>query len=238
MPRLRALSSICVISTILMVGCDSKAPSAARTPPPAASPATPTKLDTSRAKKVSTRVPDGQSFKGLARSNSLPYIIQLGKHGDLRLEDESKSNIIFDGETTLGLDSKMVAGEKPLRVQSFATTTDTVLIQVDVGQGADTPLVGQSSEDGSAPVLIDTKKDRYFPVGYFYEDETKLKIRFTPGDPIQDFAKLPSLSRSRPAQKLTLLYRVSAARSVKYFALSDSAMVEYDPPLPVSPTGR
>jgi hypothetical protein len=237
MPRLRALSSICVISTILMVACDSKAPPAASTPTAASSPAT-AKLDTSHARKVSTGVPDGQTFKGLAKTNSLPYVIQLGKQGDLRIEDEGKSNIIFDGDATLGLDSKLVAGEKPLRIQNFATTTDTVLIQVDVGQSTDTTLVGQSSDDGSAPVLVDTKKDRYFPVGYYYEDETKLKIRFTPGDPIQDFARLPSLSRSRPAQKLTLLYRVSAGRSVKYFALSNSAMIEYDPPLAVSSNGR
>jgi hypothetical protein len=230
MPPLRALASIALCLTL--AACNSKSP----TPPPAA--ATPKSLDTSHAKKLSTRVPEGQTFKGLARSNSLPYVIQLGKHGDLKIEDEGKSNIIFDGDATLAPDAKLVAGEKALRIQNFATTPDTILIQVDVGQGSDTSLAGQSSDDGSAPVLIDTKKDRYFPIGYFYEDETKLRIRFTPGDPIQDMSKLPTLSRSRPAQKLTLLYRVSAGRSVQYFALSNAAIIEYDPPLPVSTTGR
>ena len=67
------------------------------------------------------------------------------------------------------------------------------------------------------PFLIDTKNERYVPVGYFYEDEeTKLKIRFTPGD--EQMSVLPALSRSRPALEMTLLYRVSAGHDVKYFA--------------------
>jgi hypothetical protein len=217
------------ITALWLFGCDDKA-----TPPPAPAPVH-AKVDASSAKKVSTRVPDGQTFKGLLASNALPYIIQLGKHGDLKIDDETKTNIIADGDATLALDARGGSLEKPLRIQNFATTTDTVLIHVDVGQGSDTSLVGVSSEDGSAPVLIDTKNDRYFPIGYYYEDETKLKVRFTPGVVIQQMSVLPALSRSRPAQKLTLLYRVSAGRSVKYFALSNVARVEYDPPLAVKP---
>ncbi len=211
--------------TMWLSGCDNKV-----TPPPAPAPVK-AKLDTSSAKKVSTRVPEGQTFKGLLASNALPYVIQLGKHGDLKIDDEGKTNIIVDGDATLGLDAKAVGVEKQLRIQNFATTPDTVLVQVDVGQGVETSLVGVSSDDGLAPVLIDTKNERYFPIGYYYEDETKLKVRFTPGDVIQQMSVLPALSRSRPAQKLTLLYRVSAGRSVKYFAVSNVARVEYDPPL-------
>jgi hypothetical protein len=226
MPIRLILASTALACTL--IACDNKAS-------PAPTPVPPVALDTSHAKRVSTRVPEGQTFKGLIRSNSLPFAIQLGKHGALKIEDEGKSNIIFDGEATLAPDAKLVGGEKSLRIRNFATTIDTVLIQVDASQGSDTTLVGGG---GAAPILVDTKKDEYFPVGFIYEDESRIKIRFTPGDPIQDFSALPALSRSRPAQKLTLLYRVTVTRDVKYFALSNEAIVEFDPSFPVSPGGR
>jgi hypothetical protein len=224
----RALLAALLSATL--AACNSK------TPTPAA--AAPTKLDTSHAKKVSTRVPQGQAFKGLLMSTSLPYTIQLGKHGDLKIEGEGTTNIIRDGEATLAPDARGVIQEKSFRIQSFATTNDTALVQVDVGQDSETTLLGADASDGSAPVLIDTRNDRYFPIGYYYEDETKLKIRFTPGNVIQDLSQIPSLSRSRPAEKLTLLYRVSAGRSVKYLALSNAAIVEFDPPVAVTQTNR
>jgi hypothetical protein len=194
-------------------------------------------LDTSGAKKISTRVPQGQTFKGLVMSHSLPYAVQLGKHDGLVLEGEGSTNIIRDGEATMGLDARGQF-DKNLRIQNFDTTSDTAMVQVDVGQGSDTSLLGADTSDGSAPVLIDSKNDRYFPVGYFYEDESKIKVRFTPGDVIQELSRVPTLSRSRPAQKLTLLYRVNSGRSVKYFAVSNKALVEFDPPVAVSQSNR
>jgi hypothetical protein len=221
--------SLCL--SLGLVACNSKAP-----PPPPAAAVPP--LDTSHAKKLSTHVPEGQTFKGLVMSNSLPYDIQLGKHGSLDIEDEGKANIIKNGEATLSLDARAGGLERSLRIRQFAPDSDTALVQVDVGQGSDTSVVGATPADGMAPVLVDSlsNKNTYFPVGYFYEDETKLIIRFTPGNVIQRFSDLPALSRSRPAQKLTLLYRVNQGRSVRYFALDNAAVIEYDPPLPVKQT--
>jgi hypothetical protein len=209
---------------LVLPACDHK-PQSAPTPP------APKPLDTTHAKKLSTRVPENQTYKALLQSNTLPYTLQLGKHGDLRIDDEAHSNIIADGEATLTPDSICKACEKPLRIQTFATTPDTVLIHVNVGQGSDTTTLGADNPDNTPPVLLDTNKARYLPIGYYYEDETKLKIRFTPGDVIQDATQLPSLSRSRPAQKLTLLYRVSAGRSIQYLSLSNTALYEFDPPV-------
>ena len=97
-------------------------------------------------------MPEGGRSRACSRPTRLPYVIQLGKHGDLKIDGEERVNIIVDGEATLGLDAKAVAVDKQLRIQNFTTTTDTVLIQVDVGRGLSTSLVGLSSDDGSAPV--------------------------------------------------------------------------------------
>ena len=79
----RRAIGLCCLCAAVLVGCDDKAtPPAPPQTSTAPTPPSPAKLDASHAKKVSTRVPEGQTFKGLVMSNVLPFIIQLGKHGE------------------------------------------------------------------------------------------------------------------------------------------------------------
>jgi len=107
-------------------------------------------------------------------------------------------------------------------------------VQVDVSANTRTSLLGRSvatAEQVLPPVLVDTNGDRYQPVGYYYQDESKVEVSFEPGQPIQALSQLPSLSRSRPAQRLTLIFRVSFGRSIQYFALGNKVVVRFDPPM-------
>ena len=58
-----------------------------------------------------------------------------------------------------------------------------------------------------------------------------ITISFKPGEPIRKMSDLPTLSKSRPAQKLKLLYRVSFGAKVKAFAVGGKAISQFNPPI-------
>jgi len=207
-------------------------PGAATTAPAVAS-----NVDTTLATVITVQViPGGGTTapEGLKVSNVLPFVIQKGTEGSLEVDGDNR---IVAGQATYNLDVKInKALEKPLRIQNFLTTSDTRLVQLDVSLPTKTSLLGKAAagaESVVTPVLMDSAGGLYQPVGYIYEDETKIVVRFDPGDPIRALSQIPSLSRSRPAQKLTLLFRVSFGVQLKHFALSSKVIATFDPPFPI-----
>jgi hypothetical protein len=198
-------------------------------------------IDASEATVLKRLPPPGASAsaglqppEGMRISEMLPFIIQKGVHGNLELDEENNKNIILRGDATLTLDVLQNKGlEKTIQIQRMLTTPDTVIVQLDVGQGSKTSILGKSEDSGGnpPPALFDTNGTRYEPVGFIYQDETKVIVSFKPGEPITTMSQLPSLSRSRPAQKLTLIFRCSRGVNLKHFGLGNKALVTFDPPL-------
>jgi len=173
--------------------------------------------------------------EGMRITEMLPFVIQKGQHGDLELDEENNKNIILTGSATLGLEVLQNRGlEKPIQIQRLLTAPDTVIVQVDVSATSNMSMLGKSaasSDQNPPPALFDTNGTKYEPVGFIYQDETKIQVSYKPGDPITSMSQLPTLSRSRPAQKLTLIFRCSRNVNLKYFGLGNKAFATFDPPV-------
>jgi hypothetical protein len=192
-------------------------------------------IDYSEAVKITRAAAQGgggqQPPEGMRITEMLPFVIQKGVHGNLVLDEENNKNIILNGDAVLELTVLQNRGlEKPIQIQRLLTTPDTIVVQIDVGGTSKMSLVGKSDLTG-APSLYDSNGTAYSPVGYIYQDETKVKVSFKPGEPITAMNQLDALSRSRPAQKMTLIFRCSKGVSLKGFGVGEKAMVTFDPPV-------
>jgi hypothetical protein len=169
--------------------------------------------------------------EGMRITEMLPFIIQKGNHGNLDLDEENNKNIILSGDAKLPLDVLTNRGlERTIQVQRLLTTPDTVIVQLDVGQSAKASILGKT-DSGAAPALFDTIGTKYEAVGFIYQDESMVQVSYKPGEPITSMSQLPTLSKSRPAQKLTLIFRCSRGVSLKHFGIGTKAIVSYDPPV-------
>jgi uncharacterized membrane protein required for colicin V production len=197
-------------------------------------------LDTAGAIKVENRVNQntGQADIGIRISDRLPYNFTLQKsatgNGNLEIDDK---NFIIDGKTVLEPSMAKRQGiERPIRIEAFATTPDTAIVQLEVSGRRASSLLGQSARTAELivpPLLRDTNGQIYEPIGYVYEDTTKVEVRFTPGTPIRAQSELPSLTTSRSDQNLILIFRVSRGVNVRQFTLGNKVITEYDPPVAV-----
>lgn len=209
-------------------------------------------LDTSQAIKIEWgRGAPGQAQVGAINpagvevTNAIGFTIQKGTHDPLVIDEENNRNLLVEGEKVFEPDyaQKTVGMERSLRIERFAVTDDTVIVKIDVSLPSRTSLLGQAAASVDRilpPLLTDTNGQSYQPVGFIYKDSTKVQIRYTPGQPIRALTETPSLSRSRPDQQLTLIYRVSLGVSVNKFVLGSKVIAEYDPPFPLTTrqTGR
>ncbi len=188
---------------------------------------------------------DGQPFRGgnaaviegVRVTHTLPDRIQKGQEGGLEIDDK---NVVVGGEmrTTNEIMRSGTAGlEKSLIIDQLQTSTDTVLVWIEMPASGRRSILGKAlsaAEQLLPPTLVDTQGERYQPVGYMYKDETEYRLRFTPGDPITAMAQIPALSRSRPSQRLELLFRVSFGREIRYLSLGNKVVIEYNPPWPAN----
>jgi hypothetical protein len=174
--------------------------------------------------------------EGMKVSSKLPFTLQDGTLHNLEITSEGTKEVIGGEEKfDLNYSNNTRSLEKALRIERFAVTPDTVMVQVDVGANSKSSLlseVAKSADASAVPRLWDANNQSYEPIGYIYYDETTVTISFKPGEPVRSGAQLPTLSKSRPAQKLTLLYRVSLGAKIKGFAVGKKGIAEYDPMVP------
>jgi len=175
---------------------------------------------------------------GVWINNGIGFTVQKGTHDPLVL-DESNSKEKYITEGTKDFDSnyksQTVGLERSLRIEKFYVPSDVVIFKVDVDSASRLSILTAAAsavDRSAAPLLYDTMGNTYQPVGFVYEDSTRLTVRYTPGQPIQSLSDMPSLSRSRPDQKLTLIFQVSLGVSVQAFGIGKKILYEFDPPLP------
>lgn len=168
-------------------------------------------------------------------TNILPGVV-LNK-GDIRSIDIDDQNRIVGGKSRFERKNLLARGsERSLEVRSFLPGPNTVIVQVDVSPklgNDDNPfsLLGPVSDEATgAPVLMDNLNQRYEAIGYVYEEQNAVEVAFAPGSPITDKNQLPSLSRARTDQKLTLIFRVSLNVSVTGYAIGTKVVQELTPP--------
>ncbi len=202
-------------------------------------------LDTERVLQVK-RESGSAALPGIRTGDNIGWTIQLGQHGKLEIDEDEESkfrNMVKGGEALWDkqdvIKMKMGGLEKALRVERFVVEPDTTLVHLTVS-GADfkaspASMLGPvaSQMDLSLPaLLIDTNGQSYPVIGFQYEDEVKVMMRYTPDKTINSLADLPTITRSRAGeQQMTLIFRVSKNASIKYYAIGNTAITEYVPPV-------
>lgn len=192
-----------------------------------------TRPDGTRVLKSRPNTPP-EEFRQVLR---LPWntTLQYGAHGQLELAEEGVKNYIVGGEFEVAK-SDLPTGitEKGIKIENFLADRTTVLVQLEVGASSRTSILGgavTAAENILPPVLVDTLGESFQPIGYVYQDESFFKMRFTPDRPINAMSEVPSLSRSRPSQKMVLIFRVSLGREIKSFNKGGRVIIEFEPPV-------
>lgn len=178
----------------------------------------------------------GGRIQELVESTGIPdgVLLNAGEIGGLELNAQRH---ITDGEHQF--DRNALANnrgiDRNLRVDNFARTRDTTVVQVLLSNQGAMSLLGRSveaAEDILPPVLIDTNGQRYEAIGYVYAEGSIIKIRYTPGRPMRGLSELPSrVSRSKRDQTVRLLFRPTDGVSIATFALGGKPLASFDPPV-------
>ena len=175
---------------------------------------------------------------GVYVTNRLGYTLdrQTAKRG-LVVEEDGKDNAIFGGAGSFS-GEEVKAGrssDRSFRVERFGVARDQNMVQIAVS-GEDmpasllSPVVRQLPAD-LTPRLVDTNGNYYEALGWVYEDNEGVWIRFTPSDTVESLNELPkSLSRARTDQKLRLLFLVSRGAEISHYVIGDKAILKFDPP--------
>lgn len=175
----------------------------------------------------------GYAPAGVSIGVGIGFVVQEGQHGGLEI---TSGRVVTGGFLETDLETKRIAQqglERSIRIEQFMASADRCTVKVDMSGPSRSSLLGKVMNAAEAilpPTLVDTKGERYQPIGYIYEDETKVQISFNPGNPIRGMSQLPALSRSRPAQKLQLIFHVTYGREIKYLSMGNKVFVEYNPP--------
>ncbi len=150
--------------------------------------------------------------------------------GNLVADGEGK----LDPETQLG--RKNTPTDRRLRVDRFVVGSGQQLVQIDVSPDKPGSMLGDAARlaPTDKPIkLVDTNGDEYEAIGYIYEDDTLMHIRYTLGSTLSGLNDVPELSKSRIGdQKLKILFIVSSNVDIEYFVIGDDAILQFAPPLP------
>lgn len=183
--------------------------------------------------RVGTQAPPSNS--AVRQTPNLPSAFNKSEATGLEISAggaDGKTNVIMRGKQTFRRDQFNTKAPQALRVGMFNTTPDTAILQVDVSLDSKLSLLGrsvQSAESVAPPMLIDSIGQTYQAVGWIFEEPNQIDVRFTPDEPIRGLAEIPTLSRTKSGQKLTLLFVVSKKVSIEKFTLGSNVVAQFDP---------
>ncbi|MBX3403647.1 MAG: hypothetical protein KF699_09595 [Phycisphaeraceae bacterium] len=169
-------------------------------------------------------------------------MIQKDNRKEIEILEEGQRNWIIGGFAKFNNNEiQRGAGiDQRLQVRRFQATEDTVILQVvvDITNTAFGFLSNAAAnmEQSKAPTVYDHNGTPYSPLGFMYKDSGETWIRFTPQTPILAVTDLPPLTRSRPEQRLILVYRVSKNVRIEKFAVGPKVLAAFRPPLDTATT--
>lgn len=178
---------------------------------------------------------------GVEVSNALGWRIQRGSQGGLEIQREGRFTYVVDGEETFRanvLRENARGLDQILLIDRFQISTDTVIVKIDVSLNQPASLLSPAVDaaDPRAPLILeDVSGGRYECVGFVYSDEENVRFRYTVGKPIQGLEELTrsrvTLSRSRPQQRLQLIFRPTLGIQVRAFKIGNTLIAEWEPPI-------
>jgi hypothetical protein len=171
---------------------------------------------------------------GIRMSNNIGYIIQRGTERNLSIDDK----FVVEGQEIYSK-AQLDKGrgiDRSLQITDFQPKKDTIIVQIDVTLGKRLSWLGQAAASVDMvlpPQLVDSEGILYEPVGFVYEDQQNVTIRFNRGEPIRALTQVPSLSRTRQDQSLRLIFDVSQGVKLVRFQIGGKVLREFEPPVPV-----
>lgn len=177
------------------------------------------------------RGPSSPSDFGITIDNRIGKTIQKGQERQLELD----GNSVMDGTSKFSVAelSQRTSITRELRVEKFLVTPESSIVKIDVGADSASSILGKTKALAEAlmpPYIVDTNGTRYEAVGYVYEDQSIIEVRFTPGAPLRGLTELPvRLTRSRTDQKCTLVFRVNNGVQINRFMLGEEVVTEFGP---------
>jgi uncharacterized membrane protein required for colicin V production len=193
-------------------------------------------MDTSTAVTVDpSKMQGSQGGNMIATGGSIPeYILSKDDLQGLKAE----GGRLMEGEAAFVPERLRENRYLPreLQVNRFLTPEDTMIVTMPVG--VDNVSFGFASdafasvEDRSQPpVLIDSSGQRYPALGYVYKTAQQFKVRYFPGDPISTVDQIPSVSRSKPDERVFLVFQVSQGVDITGFAIGNKLVATFKPPV-------
>ncbi|MEM1331742.1 MAG: hypothetical protein AAGG07_14430 [Planctomycetota bacterium] len=171
-------------------------------------------------------------------------VIQAGDQGQLRINDD---NEIVGGQDAFdpGLFQRSGVIDKSLRIATFSVGSDVQMVQLDVGANSPHSFISRAvanAETDAPPMLLDTQDRPYQAVGYIYQDNSIVRMRYTPDRPLYGIDALGTdgitMSRNTPGQSLILLFRVTTGVELKAFTLGNKVISEFTPAIPTNTRRR
>jgi len=186
-----------------------------------------------------TAAPNTPEYWGVTLTESLPggAIIQDGTQGaNLEISERRIVNGTGRYEAKIVKNARDV--DRTLQVNRFRAPERTVLVQVNVSKGKRLSFLGQSIDSAERilpPMLVSTDGQKFEAIGYYYEDESKVLVRYTIGEPIRGLSQLDSdgvaPTISRADQLLILIFAPSTGVEIKSFNLGSKVIREFERPI-------
>ena len=194
-------------------------------------------LDESKAVTVTLGGNDPNST-GVNPTNQIGLVLQDGTLGSSITVTNGR---IVSGTTLLSpKDTQNRGVDQNLRVDRFAPPDQVALLMVDVGyERGEAGLTGAAAREAAidssvpaTPFVIDSNGVRYDAVGFVYQDPQEVRIRYIIGEPIQSVSgDLPGVSRSRPDQKLKLIFAPSKGTEIIGWGVGNKLVARFAPPV-------
>jgi uncharacterized membrane protein required for colicin V production len=189
-------------------------------------------LDESHA--VTVEIGGRSTQRVITASTALGFPIQKGQEQGLKTEAVGRGgHAVVEGDQRLPV-TRGGHVDQNLRIDRFASTPDTVIVQVDVALNQPTAINGDAFDAAgreNSLYLLDSNGIPYQAVGYVYEDSRMRHVRFTPGQPLKSADELPGLSPALGDQKLKLIFRCSYGGSVEKLVVGKYVVANFNPPL-------
>lgn len=178
---------------------------------------------------------------GVTVSNAIGWSIQRGSHGSLEIQRDGRWSYVVDGEETFDareLRESARGLDRSLLIDRFTVTPDTVVVRLDVSMRSPASLLSREADNANPDeplVLVDTNGQAYEAIGYIYSDAERMKLRYTAGRPLRGINDLTrsgvTLSRSRPEQKLELIFRPTFGVKIAAFRIGGQVVKRFDEPI-------
>ncbi len=201
-------------------------------------------IDASKAVQVTVDAANNQQAP-ILYTNQIGTVLQDGTLGSSMTVSNGR---IMSGTTTLSpKDASNRGVDQNLRVDRFAPPESVGLVMVDVGIGqGEAGLTGAAAREAqgdtsvpATPFVVDSNGVRYDAVGYIYQDTEKFQVRYIIGEPIASISTdVPALSRSRPDQKLRLIFAPSLNTEIVGWGVGNKLVARYVPPVEVKTPQR